>query len=218
MVKKLIILLWRLCYIIYYRTRYIYLHPSVKFDRLTSFEGYNRIHKGTQIFSSNIGRNTFIGTNCDLPYAEIGSFCSIAHNVSVEFSTHPSHTFVSTSPVFYSTGKQTGQSFVEHNIFNEFLLIDGKSCIIGNDVWIGANVTIKGGVRIGNGAIIAMGAVVTKDVEPFTIVAGIPARVVRKRFSDEEIELLERTRWWEKDDALLRQKVEMFSNINKYNI
>jgi len=156
--------------------------------------------------------------NCHLVNVSVGSFCSIAHDVRIEDSTHPSHTSVSTSPVFYSTGKQTGQSFVEHNIFNEFLLIDGKSCIIGNDVWIGANVTIKGGVRIGNGAIIAMGAVVTKDVEPFTIVAGIPARVVRKRFSDEEIELLERTRWWDKDDALLRQKVEMFSNINKYNI
>ena len=198
------------------RRRHIYIHKSVRFNRSTYLCGYNKIHKGTSIVKSFIGRNTYIGENCCLNNVRIGNFCSIANNIRVESSVHPTHTFVSTSPVFYSTFNQTGQSFVETSLFNEFLTIDGRNCIIGNDVWIGTNVLIKGGIRIGDGAIIAMGAVVTKDVEPYSIVAGVPAKEIRKRFTNEEIEYLIKSGWWDKEDVFLKQNVESFSNIMLY--
>jgi hypothetical protein len=78
-------------------------------------------------------------------------------------------------------------------------------CSIGNDVWIGHNVTVLSGVTVGNGAVIAAGAVVTKDVAPYTIVAGVPARFVRRRFSDEIAQRIEALAWWDwPDDAIRR--------------
>ena len=218
MINSILNCICRLYKVIVYHNVNVHIHPSVKFNSSSLFSGYNRIHARSNVSNTSIGRNTFVGLNCHLVNATIGSFCSIAHDVKVEDSTHPTNTFVSTSPVFYSIYKQTGQSFVTKNLFNEFLTIEGRSCIIGNDVWIGANVLIKGGIRIGDGAIVAMGAVVTKDVEPYTIVAGVPAKPIRKRFSDSDIERLVESKWWECDDAVLRHKVEMFSNISNYSI
>lgn len=216
MINSILAFIWRLSRIIIWRKQNIYLHTSVKFNKKTLLAGYNKVHKRSIVLNSKIGRNTFIGTHCDLNNVEIGSFCSIAHDVRVEYSTHPTRHFVSTSPVFYSTYNQTGQSFVKENLFNEFLTIDGRNCIIGNDVWIGANVLIKGGVRIGDGAIVAMGSVITHDVQPYTIVGGIPAKIIRKRFNDEEVELLLRTQWWNANDKLLANNVELFRDIDLY--
>lgn len=218
LIKCFLKYIWRIYYVLRYRKHHIYIHPTVLFNNHTAFSGYNKVHKGANISNSSLGRNTFIGLNCHLVNVSVGSFCSIAHDVRIEDSTHPSHTFVSTSPVFYSTCKQTGQSFVDDNIFNESLTIEGRSSIIGNDVWIGANVLIKGGIKIGDGAIVAMGAVVTKDVEPYTIVAGIPAKPIRKRFNDPDIERLLKSQWWKYNDDILRQNASMFSNISKFNI
>ena len=87
---------------------------------------------------------------------------------------------------------------------------------IGNDVWIGDNVYILAGVKIGNGAIIAMGAVVTRDVEPYTIVGGVPAKVIRKRFNDEQIKKLEEIKWWNKSTDWILEHIEDFEDIEKF--
>jgi tetrahydrodipicolinate N-succinyltransferase len=83
--------------------------------------------------------------------------------------------------------------------------------IIGNDVWIGANAVILDKVKIGDGAVIAAGAIVSKDVKPYTIVGGIPAKPIKKRFSEEEIEKLLEFKWWEKDIRWIRENYELFS-------
>ena len=70
---------------------------------------------------------------------------------------------------------------------------------IGNDVWIGLNATILDGVTIGDGAIVAAGAVVTKDVPPYAVVAGVPAKIIKYRFTESQIDFLLKFRWWEKD-------------------
>ncbi len=84
---------------------------------------------------------------------------------------------------------------------------------IGNDVWIGANVLILDGVTIGNGAIIAAGAVVTKDVPPYAVVGGVPAKIIKYRFNKEEIDFLEQLKWWEKDEKWLTEYGKYFNNV-----
>jgi virginiamycin A acetyltransferase len=86
--------------------------------------------------------------------------------------------------------------------------------IVGNDVWIGENATILPGIKIGDGAIIGMNSVVTKDVEPYTIVGGNPARVIRKRFDNELIDLLLRLKWWDKEIEEINNLIPILTNSN----
>ena len=148
----------------------------------------------------------------------IGSYCSIAKGVTVMASGHPLDRFT-TSPVTYHAGKfgfsplaagllePAVNSAAEKN-FSYQRSLDNEEfspvawserrppIIIGNDVWIGADVLLKPGVSIGDGAIIAARAVVTKDVEPFSIVGGVPAKRIRKRYSDVIEKRLEQLKWW----------------------
>ena len=86
--------------------------------------------------------------------------------------------------------------------------------IIGNDVWIGSHVLIKGGVHIGNGACVAAGAVVVKDVPPYAIVGGVPAKVIRYRFSPEVIGKLLELEWWNFDESKLKNSIAIFQKDN----
>jgi hypothetical protein len=112
---------------------------------------------------------------------------------------------VSTSPLFFSTAKQCGTTFADSNCFKEF-----GNVAIGNDVWIGARVTIKDNIRVGNGAVVAAGAVVVKDVPPYAIVGGVPARIIRFRFEDNIIQQLQKLQWWDWSESRLRAAQRWF--------
>ena len=134
-------------------------------------------------------------------------------------ATHPTHSFVSSSPAFYSKDNQCGASFSNEEKFKQTLSVpnnDNYHCIIANDVWIGEDVKIIGGVTIGNGAILGAGAVVTKDIEPFSIVAGVPAVKKSDRFPEEIKSAIEKSQWWNWSDKKLKDNVDLFSDPKKF--
>jgi acetyltransferase-like isoleucine patch superfamily enzyme len=178
------------------------------------FEGNNVVYPYAKISSSRIGRGTYIGPHSDICLTQIGRFCSIGPNVITAVGRHPVHTFVSTHPAFFSKIGQAGFTFVNDSKFEELVILDslGHSIIIGNDVWIGANVTILGGVRIGDGAIVGAGSVVNRDVDNYSIVAGNPIKVIRRRFDDSVCNRLIEIKWWNRSDAWLSENAHKFSN------
>ncbi len=167
-------------------------------------------------FRGKIGMYSYIGENCRI-YAKIGRFCSISSNVKIVEATHPIN-FVSTSPSLYSSAKQCNATFVKENLFDDLLKISDSNfpCEIGNDVWIGENVMIKGGIKIGDGACIAMGAVVVKDVPPYAVVGGVPAKIIKYRFDNEIIEDLKSIKWWDKSDAWIRKRAPLFLDVKLF--
>ncbi len=158
----------------------------------------SKIESGSQFINSKMQKHSFCGYDCEISNTEIGSFCSIANGVVIGGGMHPMD-WVSTSPVFYKGRDSVKEKFSEH----ERGAI--KNVIIGHDVWIGRNVLIKQGVNVGTGAVIGMGSVVTKDVVPYSIVAGNPAKVIRMRFTAEIADKLIKSRWWEVEENLLQQ-------------
>lgn len=171
------------------------------------------ISSGCSISNSRIGRYSYCGYDCEFINCLIGNFCSISDSVFIGGGEHPVH-WVSTSPAFQS--KNHGPHGLKH--LSDYELPTHKLTTIGNDVWIGHGVSIKQGVTIGNGAVIGTGAVVTKDVPPYAIVGGIPAKVIKYRFDEETIVSLLHTEWWSFSDEDIKQHVEMIKNPKEFVI
>lgn len=157
----------------------------------------------TQVVWSSIQFGTYIGKNSQCLNTDIGKFCSIANNCIIGGPEHPTQ-FVSTSPVFYGGYRRPWRlkriklGSLEWNSYKH-------RTIIGNDVWIGNNVIIKSGISIGSGAVIGAGAVVTKDIPPYEIWAGVPAKKIKNRFSEDIVSELLRSAWWDLSDEKLKQ-------------
>lgn len=169
---------------------------------------YNRVGIG----DSSIDSYTYVYDNTRIFKAVIGKFCCIGPNCIFRLGLHPSKDFVSSHPIFYSTKKQVGLTFADRDYFEE-----EKIVAVGNDVWVGANAIVLDGVTIGDGAIIAAGAVVTKDVPPYAIYGGIPAKLIRYRFDDEKTrEFLVKLKWWDKDEEWLISNFKDFHSIDNF--
>lgn len=179
-----------------------------------SFEGKNKISPNAHVTNTSMGYGSYIGKNSVFSYTTIGRFCSIGEDVKTILATHPINEFVSTHPAFYSPSCISG--FVSERKYEDIIKDEnGVSIKIANDVWIGNNVLIKGGVSIGNGAIIAMGAVVTKDVPDYAVVGGVPAKIIRYRFSDLVRARLLETKWWDYDINWIKENSDLFQNVER---
>lgn len=182
------------------------------------FEGNNVVGRHCILRNSSIGFGTYMGDNCIISGTKIGRYCSIAYGLKILVGKHPTTKHVSTHPAFFSTRKQAGFSYVNESTFEEIDYLDLNKNLyvtIGSDVWIGTDVKIKGGVKIGDGAVIGAGAIVLHDVKPYEIVAGIPAKRISQRFTDDEQFMLQAFKWWNKDVDWLKNHIELFSDINK---
>lgn len=157
------------------------------------------VYSGSNLADSTVGRFTYIAGGSNLNLVKVGSFCSIGSQIICGSGEHPTD-FVSTHPVFFSNLNQCGISFTNKNLFEE-----RKEIKIGNDVWIGSRVFIRDGVTIGNGAIIGAGSVVVKDVPDYAIVGGVPAKIIRFRFTESMIQKLQSIKWWNLSDENLKK-------------
>ncbi|MBU2975498.1 CatB-related O-acetyltransferase [Zobellia sp. B3R18] len=171
--------------------------PDATIDKESTFTSDSLIGKNSRIFRgciinhSQIGDYSYIARNTLVQHAQIGNYCSIAHDVNIGLGQHPID-LLSTSPIFYNKNNPLKYSLVEKSlIFEEY-----KTIKIESDVWIGARAIIMDGVKIGMGAIVAAGAVVTKDVPPFAIVGGIPAKIIKYRFNEDRIKQIIKSKWW----------------------
>lgn len=173
-------------------------------DDRSTFEGYNQLTPGTLAFSARVGRASYIG-GARVQNCRIGAFCSIGARTRIGgLSRHPTH-WLSTHPAFFSPRAQAGFTFVDTLQFDEI-----ADVTIGNDVWIGASVLVLDGVTIGDGAIVAAGAVVTRDVAPYAVVGGVPARVIRFRYDEATIQALLDLAWWSWPMEKIRAAAPLF--------
>jgi acetyltransferase-like isoleucine patch superfamily enzyme len=170
----------------------LFLAEGVVLSLPFRFETPVRLWPFVQMHGSSVGAYSYVAFGVQLSSVNIGRYCSIGDGFNV-LSHHPSDWL-------------TAHPFSHQHIFPapfRSAAIDAVSPVettrIGNDVWIGSRVSLKGGVTVGDGALIGAGAVVTKDVPPFSVMGGVPARVIRRRFSDALIERIQACPWWDWD-------------------
>lgn len=183
----------------------------------TCFEGTNKICSGAY-FYGEIGYGSYIGSNCNLS-AKIGRFTSIAGNCMTISGRHAyTYPFATTCPMFFSTMRQNGETFVREQKFEElcYAVPEKKyATVIGNDCWIGEGVKIIAGTKIGDGAIVFAGAIVTKDVPAYAIVGGVPAKIVKYRYSEEDVLFLKKLKWWNWSVEDLKKRADLLCDIEK---
>lgn len=159
-----------------------------------------RIAANASVRFSKVGYLTAIGRSSKVTHSQIGKFCAISWDSTINAIGHPHENLtVSAFPyVPYVGGFVTER--VQHH----------KNVIIKNDVWIGANSVVMPGLIIGNGAIVGANAVVTKNVPDYAIVAGVPAKILRYRFSEEMVKRLLAISWWDWDKQIIKANIHLF--------
>ena len=181
------------------------------------FEGMNKIYSHSS-FGGILGYGSYIGHHSSLT-AKIGRFCSISNHVICNAGIHPFQApFATTSPCFFSLRKQNGATFATQQMLNEIKTTDNEGafdCEIGNDVWICEGVFINGGIHIADGAVVLAHAVVTKDVPPYAIVGGVPAKIIGYRYDEATIKWLLKVQWWNNSIAWFRAHWSLLCDIDK---
>lgn len=200
-----------------FRGRGIRIHRTARVRRGSELEGLNYIWKNT-IFRGTLGRGSYIGADCGLQ-ACIGRYSSIAPGVKSNPGIHTYKApFATTSPMFFNRAHNGGHSYANHDVIDNFRFIDEDRRFdveIGNDCWIGQNVFFAGGTHIGDGAVVLAGAVVTKNVEPYAIVGGVPAKTVGYRYDPETIAFLKEIKWWNFPEEWLKNNWMLLNDIEK---
>ena len=183
----------------------------VRSERANTFVGsFTKVYPPYFLHNVQIGDYTYITKNSSISNCSIGKFCSIGPNFCCGLGVHPTNG-ISTAPMFYAMAKQNGITLCKENKLEESL-----HTTIGNDVFIGANVTVLDGVSISDGAVIGAGAVVTKDIPPYAIAVGVPAKVVKYRFDEATIKSLLEKQWWNGTEEELKKVERNFWDVERF--
>lgn len=175
------------------------INPKAKLANVRARD-YTRFAEYSDVRDSDINSYSTIGRFTKIVNAKVGKFCAISWDCTINAVTHPyDHLSIHAFPYVPHAGE-----FVKERTRTI------SEVEIGNDVWVGANSVIMPGVTIGDGAIVGASAVVTKDVPPYAIVIGVPAKVIKYRFSDEIIDKLMHIRWWDFDREVLIKNIDLF--------
>lgn len=187
-------------------------------DKLSSIGDFSTVRESTigerstiqrygDIWGLQLGRYTCIGRMSTIQETKIGSFCALADNMIIGCDDHD-YKMITTHPFWHDVSWGISDDIELSKKYREKEFAD--PCVIGNDVWIGAGVNICRNVRIGDGCVIGAGAVITRDIEPYSVVVGVPGKVIKKRFDDKIIERLEKCNWWNLPIPVLKANIALF--------
>lgn len=186
-----------------------FIHPTAKVSRST-LGRYTEVGERTSFVESTLGDYSYVVNDSQVIYTTIGKFCSIAAMTRINPGNHPMHRvsqshFTYRSSAYFENETDDGEFFEWRR---------AHPVKIGHDVWVGHGAVILPGRTIGNGAVIAAGAVVTKDVEPYSIVGGTPAKKLKQRFPDQVIDDLEKLAWWDWSHEQLHSALQDFRSLS----
>lgn len=181
-----------------------YISFTAYWDSKTRFTKSTALGKSVRCYNVNIGRYSSIRDRGKAMNAIIGNFSVVAKECEIGLGVHPTE-YLTCHSIFYKN-----KPWGVHKDWVKPLVNIERITKIGNDVWIGAKSIIMDGVKIGDGAIIAAGSVVAKDVPPFAVVGGAPAKIIKYRFSPEVISRLEEVQWWNLPDEEITKVIDLF--------
>jgi acetyltransferase-like isoleucine patch superfamily enzyme len=185
-------------------------HLLARIDKSSTVGVYCRLYSRSLLANAIIGDFTYLSPKALVTNCDVGRFCCIGPEAIVGgLGRHPTN-WISSHPVFYSILGQVSVCYSDKNYFDEL-----PRTKVGSDVWIGARAIVLDGVTVGDGAIIAAGAIVTKDVAPYAIVGGVPAKLIRYRFDKQVVEELIRLKWWTLPINVLKENAYLFRTDTK---
>jgi hypothetical protein len=188
------------------------IHPSASVVD-SRIGAYTDIGPGWSVFEASLGDYSYLaGSDGVVHCASIGRFCSIASHVAINPGDHPMDRVTQ----HHCTYRRRRYRLAENDDERVFAWRRGRHCSIGHDVWIGTAAQVMAGVSIGHGAVVGAGAVVTRDVAPYQVVAGVPARPLRSRFPAPIAQRLLRIAWWDWDRPTLEERFHDFDSIERF--
>lgn len=192
-------------------------HPTAYVGPGSKFEGMNSLQAGSY-FRGDMGFGSYISFNSEIN-GKIGRYTSIGPRVRSIQGAHPfKEPYVSTSPIFYSLNVPNGGPLCTKDQFDEYRYADDKKhdVLIGSDVWIGADARIIAGTIISDGAIVLAGAIVTKNIPPYAIVGGVPAKIIGYRYDQNIVNKLLELRWWDHEFSWIKAHSQLFLNLSEF--
>jgi phosphonate metabolism protein (transferase hexapeptide repeat family) len=186
-----------------------FIHPTARVENCR-LGRYTEVAEGGRLVETELGDYSYVMENCQSWCVTIGKFANIAASARINATHHP----MSRATMHHFTYRASDYFDDAQHEQDFFAARRARRVFIGHDTWIGHGVTILPGVTIGNGAVVGAGAVVSKDVAPYTIVGGVPARLIRKRFPDRVAERMQALAWWDWDHGRLRAALDDFRDLS----